>query len=125
MNIPTTDAQFMRLPLHARESISKLQTELERANRRIDEMRDELTPRDTLTGRVSYQDSLLMMDDRRPMPDGSYFHFRLNAGDVRVTMQYNNVEDFFYLDVSADQTLIVAPGATNCVKLFDRRRFLA
>lgn len=120
----TTDEQFARLPKHAQETIRSLRRELDNANRRIEELEAELTPvpQSAITSRVFYEASL-MESGRRPMPEGAYFHFRLDSGEVRVMLQRSRDDSRYWLDVNADHSLAVRPTSTNAIRVFTESRF--
>ena len=124
-NQVTTDNQFLRLPKHAQETIRTLRRELDKAQRRIEELEEELTPIPGVdaTGRVSYEASLVESSGRRPMPDRSYFHFRLDHGELRLMMQQSRDGSKRWIDINADQSVAVRPTATNSIRIFTESRF--
>jgi hypothetical protein len=121
----TTEEQFAKLPKHAQETIRALRRELEDAERRAKELEDELTPAFSFDSRVFYEPSLMHPRSvRRPMPEGAYFHFRLNHGEVRVMLQRDPYDkSLYHLDLNADQSLVVHPGSTNSIRITTESRF--
>lgn len=116
----STEAQIERLPQHAQLLIARLRRELDDARKHVAEVEAELSPPEMSGSPVQYNRP---GDIRhRPLPPRAYLHFKVGVGWVRVMIQEDRNGDTF-LDVNADQSLYVAPTATNSIRLRHVERF--
>jgi len=116
----STDEQILRLPQHARLLIARLRRELADAQKHIAEVEAELSPPEVSDSPVHYNRPTDIR--QRPLPPRAYLHFRVGVGWVRVMIQEAR-DGETYLDINADQSLYVAPTATNSVRLRHVERF--
>jgi hypothetical protein len=116
----STEEQVERLPQHARLLIARLQRELADAQKHVAEVEAELNASTVPNSPVQYNRPTDIR--QRPLPPRAYLHFRVGVGWVRVMIQESR-DGEPYLDINADQSLYVAPTATNSIRIRHVERF--
>ena len=116
----STEEQVERLPQHARLLIARLQRELADAQKHVAEVEAELNASTVPNSPVQYNRPTDIR--QRPLPPRAYLHFKVGVGWVRVMIQESR-DGEPYLDINADQSLYVAPTATNSIRIRHVERF--